>query len=192
MVCYPWVSYNNKPLSLIKHHTWLPPAQLKHSAWASCFHQFPCVWKPLWNPCTCFWNSTSSALRKVQPVVNLNSFHFLPGHFFVIHSWITWTNVQTTVNIWNQLYILCHIFFISVKLCWSRVHSATVWWIFKLPSCSNVPFSLNSSLLWFNVANIYLYTFWVEILFHSFFSTIFIGLFPTCDNPILFQCAWKV
>ena len=57
----------------------------------------------------------------------------------------------------------------SVKLGWERVHSATVKWIFKLFSCLDVPFSLDSSVLWLNEVKICMHTTLIEVFINFFF-----------------------
>ena len=51
----------------------------------------------------------------------------------------------------------------SVKLRWERVHSATVKWILKLFSCLDIPFSLDSSVLWLNEVKICMHTTLIEV-----------------------------
>lgn len=80
----------------------------------------------------------------------------------------------------------------SVKLCWERVHSATVKWIFKLFSCLDVPFSLDSSVLWLNEVKICMHTTLKEVFVHFFFFTFYIHLLSASDYPNLFQCLCKV
>lgn len=57
----------------------------------------------------------------------------------------------------------------SVKLRWERVHSATVKWILKLFSCLDIPFSLDSSVLWLNEVKICMHTTLIEVFIHFFF-----------------------
>ena len=79
----------------------------------------------------------------------------------------------------------------SVKLRWERVHSATVKWILKLFSCLDIPFSLDSSVLWLNEVKICMHTTLIEVFIHFFF-TLCIHLSSTSDYPNFFQCLWKV
>ena len=110
MMCYSWVSFNIKPLSLIRHQTiansfrnlninttnlqphvknlWIIPFSFTPEAWLKSYFKNKCEgfsrvskhlktikalvcnlvlssvflylpWKPQWNSCTHFWNSTS-------------------------------------------------------------------------------------------------------------------------------------
>lgn len=72
----------------------------------------------------------------------------------------------------------------SVKLCWERVHSATVKWIFKLFSCLDIPFSLDSSILWLNM-----HAHYFNRSIHTFFFLLFAFI---CHQLLITQTFFNV
>lgn len=75
----------------------------------------------------------------------------------------------------------------SVKLRWERVHSATVKWILKLFSCLDIPFSLDSSVLWLNEVKICMHTTLIEVFIHFFLLFAFI-----CRQLLITQTFFNV